>query len=215
MWIHGTLSVAGVVPAFGVVPDAIDWLYTAAELPFGKSTWTDLALATAGILGTVTPVAGDGAAAVAKMAARGSKATSNVVEGVNLTKRVVFNGTEVRAIRDLSHVSDVHLNKMAKEGVNPYNKEGERLIYHHLGQRPEVVVMIPQKYHVQDLNPNLHPYGNIRGAGLGDQARLDYKQWRKDYNIEIAIRELERRAAGGATTQTVFPNYNIKYPQAD
>ena len=54
--IHGALSIAGAVPFFGAVPDAIDLAYTAAELPFGKSTKTDLAFATAGIAATVAPL---------------------------------------------------------------------------------------------------------------------------------------------------------------
>ena len=78
MGIHATLSAGGAIPGFGVVPDVIDWLYTAAELPFGKSTKTDLALATAGILATVAPVVGDGPAAAAKVALRVSRAAGNV-----------------------------------------------------------------------------------------------------------------------------------------
>jgi hypothetical protein len=163
---------------------------------------------TTGAVADVSRVAGrvDNAATAATLV------TSKAVEAVNLSKRVVFNGTEVRAVRDLSHVSDIHLEKMAMTGVNPYNQKGERLIYHHLDQKSEVVVMIPQKFHAENLNPNLHPYGNAKGTGLGGQARIDYNKWRLDYNREIAIRELERRAAGGATTQTIFPNYKLTYP---
>jgi hypothetical protein len=69
-WAHIGLSTAGVFPVLGVVPDAIDWVYTAAEIPFGKSSGTDLALASLGIAGTVAPVVGDGAAAALKTAAR-------------------------------------------------------------------------------------------------------------------------------------------------
>ena len=78
MGIHATLSAGGAIPGFGVVPDVIDWLYTAAELPFGKSTKTDFALATAGILATAAPVVGDGPAAAAKVALRVSRAAGNV-----------------------------------------------------------------------------------------------------------------------------------------
>jgi hypothetical protein len=77
------------------VPDAIDWVYTLAELPFGKSTRTDLALATAGILATAAPVVGDGPAAALKVAARASRVTGNVAADV---ARVVGRVDGVAAI---------------------------------------------------------------------------------------------------------------------
>jgi len=80
--IHGTLSVAGAVPFLGIVPDAIDWAYTAAELPFGKSTKTDLAFATAGIAATAAPFIGDGAAAALKMSARVARIGGNTASDV-------------------------------------------------------------------------------------------------------------------------------------
>jgi hypothetical protein len=80
--VHGTLSIAGAVPLFGIVPDAIDWAYTAAELPFGKSTKTDLALATAGIAATAAPFIGDGAAAALKMSARVARIGGNTASDV-------------------------------------------------------------------------------------------------------------------------------------
>ncbi|WP_162140733.1 FG-GAP-like repeat-containing protein [Arenimonas oryziterrae] len=69
-WTHRTLSVAGVIPGLGIVPDVVDLVFTAVEVPFGKSTWTDVGLATVGVAATFIPVAGDGAAAAAKIAAR-------------------------------------------------------------------------------------------------------------------------------------------------
>ena len=80
--VHGTLSIAGAVPLFGIVPDAIDWAYTAAELPFGKSTKTDLAFATAGIAATAAPFIGDGAAAALKMSARVARIGGNTASDV-------------------------------------------------------------------------------------------------------------------------------------
>ena len=80
--VHGTLSIAGAVPLFGIIPDAIDWAYTAAELPFGKSTKTDLALATAGIAATAAPFIGDGAAAALKMSARVARIGGNTASDV-------------------------------------------------------------------------------------------------------------------------------------
>lgn len=72
-WAHVGLSGAGAVPGLGIIPDAIDFVYTAAELPFGKSSGTDVGLAGAGILATVGPGLLDGPAAAAKIAARLSK----------------------------------------------------------------------------------------------------------------------------------------------
>lgn len=72
-WAHTGLSVGGAVPAFGIVPDTIDFLFTAAEIPFGKSTTTDLGFAAAGLAGTFLPVLGDGPAAAAKIAARAAR----------------------------------------------------------------------------------------------------------------------------------------------
>lgn len=49
-WTHTTLSVAGAFPILGAAPDTLDWLYTAGEIPFGKSSKMDLALASLGIV---------------------------------------------------------------------------------------------------------------------------------------------------------------------
>jgi len=66
-WAHTGLSVGGAVPVLGIFPDAIDFVFTAAEIPFGKSTTTDLGFATAGVLATAFP-GGDQAVGLAKVA---------------------------------------------------------------------------------------------------------------------------------------------------
>ena len=58
------------VPVLGAVPDLLDLVWTALEVPFGISSGTDLGLAAAGLVGTVVPVIGDGAAGAAKVGAR-------------------------------------------------------------------------------------------------------------------------------------------------
>jgi hypothetical protein len=68
-WAHTGLSLAGAIPAFGIIPDAIDFVFTAVEIPFGKSTTADLGFATAGILGTAV-LGADQAISAAKIAAR-------------------------------------------------------------------------------------------------------------------------------------------------
>ena len=77
---HTTLSGLGVIPGFGIVPDLADLALTAAELPFGKSTTTDLGLATLGVVATIAPGPVDGVAAGAKIAARTAKAGVKVAD---------------------------------------------------------------------------------------------------------------------------------------
>ena len=78
---HTTLSGLGVIPGIGVFPDLADLALTAAELPFGKSTTTDLGLATLGVVATIAPGPVDGVAAGAKIAARTAKAGAKVTDG--------------------------------------------------------------------------------------------------------------------------------------
>ncbi|AVR95084.1 RHS repeat domain-containing protein [Pseudoduganella armeniaca] len=85
-WAHIGLSGLGTIPALGIIPDGVDWLYTAGEMPFGKSSGVDLALATAGLAGTLAPVVGDGAAAAAKIAARAGKQADVAGEAAKLSK---------------------------------------------------------------------------------------------------------------------------------
>jgi uncharacterized protein RhaS with RHS repeats len=75
-WLHSTLSGLGTVPFFGVVPDAVDFLYTVGELPFGKSDWGDLGLSAVGIAATLAPGTGDVAATAAKIGKRTAKLAS-------------------------------------------------------------------------------------------------------------------------------------------
>ncbi|MBL8389360.1 MAG: DNA/RNA non-specific endonuclease [Hydrogenophaga sp.] len=53
--IHTTLGTAGAFPVLGAIPDGIDVLYTAAEIPFGQSTYIDLGLASGGFASSVVP----------------------------------------------------------------------------------------------------------------------------------------------------------------
>ena len=95
--------VALTIPALGVVPDAVDFLFTAAEIPFGKSTITDLGLATAGILGTVV-LGADQAAGAAKIAARTARNADEVVaagKAIGKTARTERHHTIPKAIRKM------------------------------------------------------------------------------------------------------------------
>ena len=77
---HTALSGFGVIPGFGDFPDLADLALTAAELPFGKSTTTDLGLATLGVVATIAPGPVDGVAAGAKIAARSARAGAKVAD---------------------------------------------------------------------------------------------------------------------------------------
>jgi hypothetical protein len=79
---HSVLAAAGAIPGVGIIADGIDWVYTAVEMPFGKSTWTDLSLASAGIAATAVPVGGDQAAAAAKIAARAARVATQAASAV-------------------------------------------------------------------------------------------------------------------------------------
>ncbi len=78
---HTTLSGLGVIPGFGIFPDAADLALTLAELPFGKSDGKDLALATVSLVTTATPGPVDGLAAGAKIGTRMAKAAAKVADG--------------------------------------------------------------------------------------------------------------------------------------
>ena len=67
---HITLAGLGTVPALGLVPDTIDFIWSVAELPFGHSTWADVGMAGVGILATPLFMTGDTAAGLGKIALR-------------------------------------------------------------------------------------------------------------------------------------------------
>lgn len=67
--VHAVLSVAGCVPFLGVIPDGLDAVYTAVEIPFGASTRVDLGLAV-GALGANFILVGDQIADALKVESR-------------------------------------------------------------------------------------------------------------------------------------------------
>ena len=73
--VHTTLGVAGMVPVFGAIPDGIDLLFTAVEVPFGASSKLDMGLATAALGANFIPVAVDQAADATKIATRAAEET--------------------------------------------------------------------------------------------------------------------------------------------
>lgn len=110
-WAHNVLSTGGAVPAFGVVPDAVDFLSTAGELPFGKSTWTDLGLTGTGLAATFTPIGGDQIAAAAKISAR----TLRRAEKAHFATQVMAGAGDTTTL--YRAVSKAELDDIAENGL--------------------------------------------------------------------------------------------------
>lgn len=110
-----------------------------------------------------------------------------------------FDGVEFRAVRDLSHLSDDTLKRMAKTGVSPRDVYGEILEGHHHLQKYHrepgaFVVEIPNPLH-RSSNINQHPLGNKGGLGSNTAERQDWNKLRKTFNKKHAQTELKRRGA--------------------
>lgn len=111
--------------------------------------------------------------------------------------RVVFEGVEFRAVRNLNHMSDLELKIMLETGINPHDANFVRLDGHHHKQKfhrdPDAfIVEIPQNAH-NIKNKNQHPKGNERGAGLTPTQRADWNKLRIKFNKERAKNELNNR----------------------
>jgi hypothetical protein len=109
--------------------------------------------------------------------------------------RVMFQGLEVRAVRDLSHLGNSTLTAMAEKGFAGRLPNGESIILHHNKQNPAgFIIELPASKHIV-WNVNQHPLGNSPGAGLTAQQRLEFNVWRDNYWRARARAELDRRAA--------------------
>ncbi len=80
--------------------------------------------------------------------------------------RVTFQGMEVRAVRDLSHMSDSTLEAMAQRGFAGKTADGESIVLHHHQQNPDgfIVELPTSKHSIGNVNQHLH--GNTKGMGL-------------------------------------------------
>jgi hypothetical protein len=126
-----------------------------------------------------------------------SFSSSSKITFLNKKGRVMFDGVEFRAVRDLSHMSEQDLRIMYKKGVNPYDKNNTRLDGHHHRQeyhrKPGAFMAeIPEPGH-DITNKVQHPYGNTKGSGLTREQRADWKQLRQQFNKERAKQELIKR----------------------
>jgi RHS repeat-associated protein len=109
--------------------------------------------------------------------------------------RALFRGMEIRAVRDLSHLSDSTLMAMRENGFAPRTINGEGLSLHHMDQNPSgPVVEMPFKNN-NVWNKIQHPLGTTLGAGLTEAERAAFNAWRVEYWKSRAAQELARRAA--------------------
>ncbi len=108
--------------------------------------------------------------------------------------RVTFGGFEVRAVRDLSGLSEGSLVYMMQRGTAPYIRGlGVIDLHHHLQNPVGPIVELPSSVH-SIRNRNQHPFGNTRGAGLSADQRADFNVWRTSYWQARAQAELYRRS---------------------
>jgi len=114
-----------------------------------------------------------------------------------LQNYVTFEGIEVRAVRDLSHIDDATLEKMRKDGTAAKTIYGDPIVLHHLDQDPNgPLVEIPDPNH-SVWNEIQHPSGNQPGAGLSDSERAEYEAWKRQYWKWRAMQEQTRRQIMG------------------
>ena len=108
--------------------------------------------------------------------------------------RVVnFEGMKVRAVRDLSNLTDAQLEAMQNNGGAGTTVNGIEIQLHHLRQNAAgPVVEIPRIYHSIG-NKIQHPFGNTPGAGLTDEQRANFDDWRDEYWKWRATQELDTR----------------------
>ena len=115
------------------------------------------------------------------------------IKRLSQKNRLEFDGLEVKAVRDLSHLSQGTLEAMAKLGFAATDQKGNKLILHHRLQNPNgQIIEMPAKNH-KIGNPRQHPNGNQKGQGIGDSARTDFNKWREDYWRARAQEELDKR----------------------
>lgn len=108
-----------------------------------------------------------------------------------------FQGMEVRAVRDLSHVEQGTLEAMQQHGFAATTRSGDSIVLHHLGQNPAgPLVEMPAANH-SIWNSVQHPLGNTAGAGLSATERATYNAWRTEYWQWRATQELNARRVLG------------------
>jgi len=123
----------------------------------------------------------------------GVLAAKSGITPLSRSNRVLYEGFEVRAVRDLSHVDEATLRAMSQKGFAPKDVHGNSLILHHHQQNPAgPLIEMPAKHHSISSRVQ-HPFGNQAGMGLTAQERAAFNEWRVDYWKARAAEELQRR----------------------
>lgn len=123
-------------------------------------------------------------------------AGEEIGEGIVRTSkrsRVVFQGMEVRAVRDLSHVDDSTLRAMSQKGFSAKDINGEPLSLHDLNKNAAGPLVEMPAFRNNVHNRVQHPFGNTAGAGLTAEQRAAHNVWREQYWKARAVEELQRR----------------------
>jgi RHS repeat-associated protein len=109
--------------------------------------------------------------------------------------RAVFDGLEVRGMRDLAHVPDSTLRAQAELGFASKDAQGRALVLHHHEQNAAgpIIEMPATKHSIG--NPRQHPFGNAKGSGLTADERDAFNVWRVEYWKARARGELQRRGS--------------------
>jgi nucleoid-associated protein YgaU len=129
--VHSTLAVAGAFPVLGVVPDAVDFLYTVGEWPFGKSTGTDVALAGGGILTTVVP-GGDQAMAGVKIATRAGRQVVSHLDEVHDAKVIINQAEAVSDAKKATPLLPGELDVGTYGDLKKAGSTGDNITPHHI-----------------------------------------------------------------------------------
>jgi RHS repeat-associated protein len=114
---------------------------------------------------------------------------------------VRFRSMIVQVQEDLTHLSSAQLEDMVERGTAGVTENGEVITLHHVNQNPGGPLWEIPAW-LNDVNDkDLRPYGNAPGAGLTDEERMAFKEWRIGYwkaraREELARREFEQNGAG-------------------
>ncbi|MGL4824971.1 MAG: hypothetical protein ACRC4G_02080, partial [Alphaproteobacteria bacterium] len=113
--------------------------------------------------------------------------------------RVIFDGVEFRAVRNLEHLDEGTLREIYKKGTAPKDINGVDLRGHHHHQQYHrdsgaFIVEVPDLAHSIG-NKIQHPFGNKKGSGLTVEQRTDWNKTRIAFQKERAKQELIRRGA--------------------
>jgi len=185
------LSFLGMTPAVGFIADAAN-----GSISVARGNYADAAInfaaaipgAGQAVMGAKLAGAGMGFFGAIRFADRIGGSASRLS-----TSTKIFQGMEVRAVRNLGHIDDSTLRAMSNHGFAPKTINGDKLVLHHHNQNPSgFIVEVPASNHSIG-NLRQHPFGNQLGSGLTAGQRSSFNQWRVNYWKSRATEELSRR----------------------